>query len=102
MKEKNQNFFLELVLEVDQLIKIVFWADARSRTACEYFGDIISFDTTYNTNIVIILVQSVFWSFVGMNHHGQSTLLGCALIKKMRKCFETHSYRSMHIDSKGY
>lgn len=50
MKEKNQNFFFELELEVDQSIKIVFWTDARSRAAYEYFGDVISFDTTYNTN----------------------------------------------------
>ncbi|RYR03354.1 hypothetical protein Ahy_B06g082245 isoform B [Arachis hypogaea] len=49
MKEKNKNFFFELELEVDHSIKIAFWADARSRTTCEYFGDVISFDTTYNT-----------------------------------------------------
>ncbi|RYQ88316.1 hypothetical protein Ahy_B09g095577 isoform G [Arachis hypogaea] len=50
VKEKNQNFFFELELEEDQSIKLAFWADARSRAAFEYFGDVISFDTTYNTN----------------------------------------------------
>ncbi|RYR02989.1 hypothetical protein Ahy_B06g081826 [Arachis hypogaea] len=50
MKEKNQNFFFELELEEDQSIKLAFWADARSRAAFEYFEDVISFDTTYNTN----------------------------------------------------
>ncbi|RYQ88419.1 hypothetical protein Ahy_B09g095621 isoform F [Arachis hypogaea] len=50
MKEKNQNFFFELELEEDQSIKLAFWADARSRAVFEYFGDVISFDTTYNTN----------------------------------------------------
>ncbi|XP_020969958.1 protein FAR1-RELATED SEQUENCE 5-like [Arachis ipaensis] len=77
MKEKNQNFFFELELEVDQSIKLAFWADARSKTACEYFGDVISFDTTYNTN----RYNLVCGSFVGVNHHSQSTLLGCALMK---------------------
>ncbi|RYR35855.1 hypothetical protein Ahy_A10g050960 [Arachis hypogaea] len=43
MKEKNQNFFFELELEDDQSIKL-------SRAACEYFGNVISFDTTYNKN----------------------------------------------------
>ncbi|RYR20315.1 hypothetical protein Ahy_B03g065428 [Arachis hypogaea] len=60
MKENNQNFFLELELEVDQSIKIAFWADARSRAACEYFGDVISFNTTYNTNrynLVFVLLS---------------------------------------------
>ncbi|XP_057756213.1 protein FAR-RED ELONGATED HYPOCOTYL 3-like [Arachis stenosperma] len=41
MKKKNQNFFFELELEDDQSIKLAFWADARSRAACEYFGDVI-------------------------------------------------------------
>ncbi|RYQ97469.1 hypothetical protein Ahy_B08g093511 [Arachis hypogaea] len=49
----------------------------KSRAACEYFGDVISFDTTYNTN----RYNMVFGSFVSVNHHGQSTLLGCALMK---------------------
>ncbi|RYR73475.1 hypothetical protein Ahy_A02g007825 [Arachis hypogaea] len=39
IKKKNQNFFFELELEVDQSIKIAFWADARSKATCEYFGD---------------------------------------------------------------
>ncbi|RYQ82103.1 hypothetical protein Ahy_B10g100691 [Arachis hypogaea] len=77
MKEKNQNFFFELKLENDQSIKLAFWADTRSRTVCEYFGDVISFDTNYNTN----RYNLVFGSFVGVNHHGQSILLGCALTK---------------------
>ncbi|RYQ88308.1 hypothetical protein Ahy_B09g095574 isoform C [Arachis hypogaea] len=47
------------------------------RAAFEYFGDVISFDTTYNTN----RYNLVCGSFVGVNHHGQSTLLGCSLMK---------------------
>ncbi|RYR33230.1 hypothetical protein Ahy_A10g047788 [Arachis hypogaea] len=50
MKEKNQNFFFELKLEDGQSIKLAFWMDVRSKAACEYFEDVISFDTTYNTN----------------------------------------------------
>ncbi|RYR30579.1 hypothetical protein Ahy_B01g055326 [Arachis hypogaea] len=77
IKEKNQNFFFEFELKDDQSINLVFWVDARSRAACEYFGDVISFDTTYNTNRYNLF----FGSFVGVNHHGQSTLMGCALMK---------------------
>ncbi|RYR26967.1 hypothetical protein Ahy_B02g061299 [Arachis hypogaea] len=50
MKEKNQNFFFELNLEANCSIKNAFWADVRSMTAYEYFGDVVSFHTTYNTN----------------------------------------------------
>ncbi|RYR15639.1 hypothetical protein Ahy_B04g072521 isoform B [Arachis hypogaea] len=77
MKEKNPNFFFELELEDNQSIKLAFWADARSRAACEYFRDVISFDTTYNTNRYNLVCDF----FVGVNHHGQSILLGCALMK---------------------
>ncbi|RYR14598.1 hypothetical protein Ahy_B04g071225 [Arachis hypogaea] len=71
------NFFFELELEDDHSIKLAFWADSRSRAAYEYFGDVISFDTAYNTN----RYNLVCGSFVGINHHSQSTLLGCALMK---------------------
>ncbi|RYR14804.1 hypothetical protein Ahy_B04g071503 isoform B [Arachis hypogaea] len=77
LAKKNQNFFFKFNLKGDHSIKNAFWADARSRTAYEYFGDVVSFDTTYNTN----RYNLVFGSFVGVNHHGQSTLLGCALMK---------------------
>ncbi|RYR12535.1 hypothetical protein Ahy_B04g070041 isoform D [Arachis hypogaea] len=49
----------------------------KSRTAYEYFGDVVSFDMTYNTN----RYNLIFGSFVGVNHHDQSILLGCALMK---------------------
>ncbi|RYR53859.1 hypothetical protein Ahy_A06g029109 [Arachis hypogaea] len=48
-------------------------------------------------------------SFVGVNHHCQSTLLRCALMKnediqsfKWREGTKRDSYRSMCIDAKGY
>jgi hypothetical protein len=42
----------------------------------EYFGEVITFDTTYLTNKYDMPVAP----FVGVNHHGQSILLGCALL----------------------
>ncbi|XP_024634837.2 protein FAR-RED IMPAIRED RESPONSE 1-like [Medicago truncatula] len=57
-------------------LRNVFWADARCRVAYEYFGEVITFDTTYLTN----KYDMPFVPFVGVNHHGQSMLLGCALL----------------------
>ncbi|KAH9770971.1 putative lysophospholipase BODYGUARD 4 [Citrus sinensis] len=57
-------------------LKNVFWADRRSRAAYKYFGDVVTFDTTYLTN----KYDMSFAPFVGVNHHGQSILLGCGLI----------------------
>ncbi|XP_047178212.1 protein FAR1-RELATED SEQUENCE 5-like [Vigna umbellata] len=57
-------------------ITSVFWTDPHSRAACEEFGDVVSFDTTYLTN----KYDMPFAPFVGVNHHGQSILLGCGLL----------------------
>ncbi|XP_042952293.1 protein FAR1-RELATED SEQUENCE 5-like [Carya illinoinensis] len=48
----------------------------RSRPSYEYFSDVIMFDTMYMTN----RYRMQFAPFVGVNHHGQSMLLGAGLI----------------------
>lgn len=54
----------------------IFWADARSRFSCSQFGDAVVFDTMYRRGSCSI----PFASFVGVNHHRQPVLLGCAVI----------------------
>ena len=76
MREQNSNFFYDIDLDDDFHVRNVFWADARYRAAYEYFGDVVTFDTTYLTN----KYDMPFAAFVGVNHHGQSTLLGCGLL----------------------
>ncbi|KAK7368403.1 hypothetical protein VNO80_10428 [Phaseolus coccineus] len=76
MRELNRDFFFEIDINDENHIRNVFWADARSRAACEHFGDVVSFDTTYLTN----KYDMSFAPFVGVNHHGQSILLGCGLL----------------------
>ncbi|XP_021862909.2 protein FAR1-RELATED SEQUENCE 5-like [Spinacia oleracea] len=58
------------------MLQDVLWVDARSRAAYEEFGDVVGFDSTYLTN----KYKMPFANFVGVNHHGQSILLGCALV----------------------
>ncbi|XP_022864241.1 protein FAR1-RELATED SEQUENCE 5-like [Olea europaea var. sylvestris] len=63
--------------EDDKLrLKNVFGTDNRCRQTCREFGDVVTFDTTYLTN----KYNMHFPPFVGVNHHGQSTLLGCGLL----------------------
>ncbi|KAK9206151.1 hypothetical protein WN943_016424 [Citrus x changshan-huyou] len=76
MQNGNSNFFYMVDLDEDARLKNLFWADARSRAANKEFGDVITFDSTYLTN----KYDMPFAAFVGVNHHGQSTLLGCGLI----------------------
>ncbi|KAK1588204.1 hypothetical protein Q3G72_020919 [Acer saccharum] len=76
MQGENSNFFYTIDLDEDGRLKNVLWVDARSRNAYKEFGDVITFDSTYLTN----KYDMPFATFVGLNHHGQSILLGCGLV----------------------
>ncbi|CAL0334635.1 unnamed protein product [Lupinus luteus] len=54
----------------------IFWADGRSRYSCSQFGDVLVIDTSYRKSVYL----APFATFVGVNHHKQPVLLGCALI----------------------
>ncbi|KAF8398856.1 hypothetical protein HHK36_014720 [Tetracentron sinense] len=76
MQQRNSNFFYLMDLDNEGHLRNVFWADARSRAAYSYSGNVVTFDTTYLTN----RYDMSFAPFVGVNHHGQSVLLGCGLL----------------------
>ncbi|PIN09368.1 hypothetical protein CDL12_18046 [Handroanthus impetiginosus] len=76
MKLTNPNFFYLMDFDDEGHLKNVFWADARSRIAYNYFSDTITLDTASLTNKYEIPLIS----FVGVNHHGQSVLLGCGFL----------------------
>ncbi|RYR53944.1 hypothetical protein Ahy_A06g029191 [Arachis hypogaea] len=85
MKEQNPNFFYEICVYSDNSLKYVFWADARSRAAYKYFGDVVSFDTIYKLNKFEMPVAA----FVGVNQQEKLVLFGCALLgNKETKFFE--------------
>lgn len=73
---QNSNFFHLMDIDDHGRLRNVFWADARARSAYTYFNDVMSFDTTYLTN----RYDMPFAPFVGVNHHGQTILLGCGLL----------------------
>ncbi|XP_040988971.1 protein FAR1-RELATED SEQUENCE 5-like [Juglans microcarpa x Juglans regia] len=76
MQYKNDRFYSSMDLDDEGRLKNVFWADACSRATYDYFGDVVTFDTTYLTK----RYGMPFAPFVGVNHHGQSILLGAGLI----------------------
>ncbi|XP_059434110.1 protein FAR-RED IMPAIRED RESPONSE 1-like [Corylus avellana] len=76
MQDMNDDFYYVMDMDDDARLRNVFWADARSRAAYEFFGDVITFDTTYLTN----RYDMPFAPFVGVNHHGQSILFGAGLL----------------------
>ncbi|XP_074583474.1 protein FAR1-RELATED SEQUENCE 5-like [Curcuma longa] len=75
-KEKNSGFFYEYETDSDNRFSRCFWADHVSRRAYSVFGDVVVFDTTYNTNKYGL----IFAPFVGVNHHHQTTIFGCGFL----------------------
>lgn len=72
----DPNFFYVVDLNEKGCMRNLFWADARSRATYGYFGDVVAIDTTcLRDKFEVPLV-----SFIGVNHHGHSTLLGCGLL----------------------
>lgn len=76
MQGENPGFYYAIQLDDENRMTNVFWADARSRMAYNYFGDAVVFDTMYRPN----QYQVPFAPFTGVNHHGQMVLFGCALL----------------------
>ena len=76
MQAENPGFYYAIQLDDENRMTNAFWADARSRTAYNYFGDAVIFDTFYRPN----QYQVPFAPFTGINHHGQMVLFGCALL----------------------
>lgn len=76
MQLMNPNFFYVMDLNEKGCLRNVFWADAKSRAAYGYFGDVITIDTS----CLIRKHQVPLVVLVGLNHHGQPFPLGCGLV----------------------
>ncbi|XP_057417602.1 protein FAR1-RELATED SEQUENCE 5-like isoform X2 [Lotus japonicus] len=48
---ENPSFYHGVQLDVDEQITNIFWADARMIMDYEYFGDVVSLDTTYRKHL---------------------------------------------------
>lgn len=76
MHAENPDFFYAVQGDEDQCTGNVFWADQKARANYNYFGDTVTFDTTYRSN----RYRLPFAPFTGVNHHGQPVLFGCAFL----------------------
>jgi len=57
------------------------WVSGRSIDQYKCFGDVITFDTTYRTD----LYDMPFGLFVGVNNHFQSIIFGGVMIREEKK-----------------
>ncbi|XP_060671378.1 protein FAR1-RELATED SEQUENCE 5-like [Ziziphus jujuba] len=75
-QEKDPCFFFKIDVDDDGKLKRCFWADSVSRRAYGCFGDVVVFDTTYNTN----QYGMIFAPLVRVNNHDQTVLFACAFL----------------------
>ncbi|XP_039116295.1 protein FAR1-RELATED SEQUENCE 5-like [Dioscorea cayenensis subsp. rotundata] len=75
-QSEDPSFFYAMQLDVNGQLTNFFWADGRSIVDYSYFGDVVSFDTTYRLSNFDI----PFAPFLGVNHHKQPVLFGSALL----------------------
>ncbi|KAL4586823.1 hypothetical protein LXL04_011467 [Taraxacum kok-saghyz] len=76
LKKENPDFFYAVDLNEDNRLRNLLWVDAKSRKDYVNFTDVVSFDISY----VRSNDKMPFALFIGVNHHFQAILLGCALI----------------------
>lgn len=76
MQAANPAFFYAIQVDNNNCMTNVFWADAKARMAYQYFGDVVTFDTTYKKTKYMM----PFATFRGVNNHLQSVTFGCALL----------------------
>ncbi|KAJ1699029.1 hypothetical protein LUZ63_007541 [Rhynchospora breviuscula] len=75
-KQNDPKFYYSYKFDSDNRLEIVFWADSTSQSWYEFFGDVVTFDATYIVNRFDLPVAPI----VGVNHHGQSIIFGCAMM----------------------
>lgn len=74
---KDPEFLFRVQADEQSKIRNLMWASGDSRLKYKFFGDVVTFDTTYRMN----LYDMPFGLFVGVNNHYQSILLGGVLLR---------------------
>lgn len=73
---EDPSFFYTLQVDANSRPTNFFWRDGRSKTDYHYFGDVVVLDTTFRFGLKGMICAP----FIGLNHHRQYILLGCALL----------------------
>ncbi|XP_073015706.1 protein FAR1-RELATED SEQUENCE 5-like [Primulina eburnea] len=69
-------FYWDIQMDENGRLSNFFYRDSRARIDFEYFGDVLSFDTTYRTNRYNLICAP----FVGINHHMDNVMFGLAFM----------------------
>ncbi|XP_035841398.1 protein FAR1-RELATED SEQUENCE 5-like [Helianthus annuus] len=88
LRKKNYmpNFSMEYITTEDGILRALFWADEDAKRKLSMFGDVVSFDATYQRN----KYKMMFVPFTGVDNHNRNVTLGAAIIGN--ETAETYSW----------
>jgi hypothetical protein len=81
LKAVDPEFNYNVQVDGESRVKTLMWVSGRSRDQYKCFGDVVTFDTTYRTN----LYDMPFDLFVGVNNHFQSIIFGGVMMRDEKK-----------------
>lgn len=90
MQDKQPGFFYAIDFDSDKHVRNVFWLDAKAKHDYCSFSDVVLLDTFY----VRSRYRIPFAPFIGVSHHCQYVLLGCALIGEESKATYSWLFRT--------
>jgi hypothetical protein len=76
MKEKDSEMAIKVQTDSEGRIKSMLWCTGKNRADYNHFVDVVTFDTTYRTN----LYNLPFGLFIVVNNHFQSIIFGGVLL----------------------
>jgi hypothetical protein len=81
-KMETPGFYSEWQRTTDNRLGRAFWIEEDAVRRYQAFGDVIVFDTTFQTN----MYRFPFAPFIGVDNNGLTQLLGCGLILDETEC----------------
>ncbi|KAM0820971.1 hypothetical protein ACQ4PT_041931 [Festuca glaucescens] len=94
LKEKDPEFYYSVRVDGDSRIRTLMWTNGSSKLQYHHFGDVVTFDTTYRTN----LYDMPFGLFVGVNNHFQTVIFAGVLMQDEKiESFNLDQARAMEV-----
>lgn len=76
-EQKDEGFVYSFTTDENGRVENIAWSYGHSRQAYSFFGDVVTFDTTYRS----ITYNMIFGVWFGIDNHGNVLFLGCVLLQ---------------------
>uniref|UniRef100_A0A2N9FI68 Protein FAR1-RELATED SEQUENCE n=1 Tax=Fagus sylvatica TaxID=28930 RepID=A0A2N9FI68_FAGSY len=86
LQVEDPSLFYTLQVDAESHMTNFFWRDSRSKIDYDYFGDVLILDTTFRMDRYNMICAP----FLGVNHHQQPVLFGCAFL--LDETMETYTW----------